>query len=202
MIIEEIHRRSQVEFNQKRVSEDAKKNMAIIKDSMIHMANLAIYATFSTNGVAALHTKILKQDTFKDFYSLYPERFNNKTNGITHRRWLMYSNPKLETAITSKIGQSWKTKPEDLKKLMAFADDASFQKTIADIKYQNKVVLADVIEKMQGIRIDVHSIFDVQIKRLHAYKRQLMNVFHIMYLYHRIKTEPNFTKLTKTCTQR
>jgi len=192
MIIEEIHRRSQVEFNQKRVTDDAKKNMAIIKDNLIHMANLAIYSTFSTNGVAALHTDILKQDTFKDFYAMYPARFNNKTNGITHRRWMMYSNPKLENAISKKIGESWTTKPSDLTKLMAFADDTSFQKTIADIKYQNKVVLADLIEKTQGIRIDVNSIFDVQIKRLHAYKRQLMNVFHIMYLYHRMKTEPNF----------
>jgi starch phosphorylase len=112
--------------------------MAIIKDGMIYMANLAIYSTFSTNGVAALHTDILKADTFKDFFQLYPERFNNKTNGITHRRWMMYSNPALATAITKRIGESWKTKPQHLEKLLAFQDDANLQTELANIKLSKR----------------------------------------------------------------
>ena len=192
MIIEEIHRRSQLEFSQKHITEDARKNMAIIKDGMVYMANLAIFATFSTNGVAALHTDILKSDTFKDFYQLYPQRFNNKTNGITHRRWMMYSNPALAKTISDRIGEGWKTQPKQLEKLLPFKDDAKLQTELGNIKLANKKALAIFLKKHQGVDLNVNSIFDVQIKRLHAYKRQLMNVFHIMYLYQRMKQDASF----------
>ena len=192
MIIEEIHRRSQLEFSQKHITEDARKNMAIIKDGMVYMANLAIFASFSTNGVAALHTDILKADTFKDFYQLYPHRFNNKTNGITHRRWMMYSNPALAKSISDRIGEGWKTQPKLLEKLLPFKDDATLQTELTNIKLTNKKALAIFLKKHQGVDLNVNSIFDVQIKRLHAYKRQLMNVFHIMYLYQRMKQDASF----------
>jgi starch phosphorylase len=192
MIIEEIHRRSQLEFSQKHITEDARKNMAIIKDGMVYMANLAIFATFSTNGVAALHTEILKADTFKDFFNLYPERFNNKTNGITHRRWMMYSNPALAKTISDRIGEGWKTQPKQLEKLLPFKDDVKLQTDLGKIKLANKKVLATFLKQHQGVDLDINSIFDVQIKRLHAYKRQLMNVFHIMYLYQRMKQDASF----------
>jgi len=192
MIIEEIHRRSQLEFSQKHITEDARRNMAIIKDGMVYMANLAIFATFSTNGVAALHTDILKADTFKDFYQLYPHRFNNKTNGITHRRWMMYSNPALAKSISDRIGEGWKTQPKLLEKLLPFKDDAKLQTELTNIKLTNKKALAIFLKKHQGVDLNVNSIFDVQIKRLHAYKRQLMNVFHIMYLYQRMKQDASF----------
>jgi starch phosphorylase len=192
MIIEEIHRRSQLEFSQKHITEDARKNMAIIKDGMVYMANLAIFSTFSTNGVAALHTEILKADTFKDFYQLYPQRFNNKTNGITHRRWMMYSNPALAKTISDRIGEGWKTQPKQLEKLLPFKDDAKLQTELGNIKLANKKALAIFLKKHQGVDLNVNSIFDVQIKRLHAYKRQLMNIFHIMYLYQRMKQDASF----------
>lgn len=192
MIIEEIHRRSQLEFSQKHINEDARKNMAIIKDGMVYMANLAIFSAFSTNGVAALHTDILKADTFKDFYQLYPQRFNNKTNGITHRRWMMYSNPALAKTISDRIGEGWKTQPKQLEKLLPFKDDAKLQTELGNIKLANKKALAIFLKKHQGVDLNVNSIFDVQIKRLHAYKRQLMNIFHIMYLYQRMKQDASF----------
>ena len=192
MIIEEIHRRSQLEFSQKHITEDARKNMAIIKDGMVYMANLAIFSAFSTNGVAALHTDILKADTFKDFYQLYPQRFNNKTNGITHRRWMMYSNPALAKTISDRIGEGWKTQPKQLEKLLPFKDDAKLQTELGNIKLANKKALAIFLKKHQGVDLNINSIFDVQIKRLHAYKRQLMNVFHIMYLYQRMKQDASF----------
>jgi starch phosphorylase len=198
MIIEEIHRRSQLEFSQKQVTEDARRNMSIIKDGMVHMANLAIYATYSTNGVAALHTDILKTDTFKDFFKIYPDRFNNKTNGITHRRWMMYSNPVLASAISQRIGDDWKTQPQQLEKLLPFHKDAQFLSTLATIKLENKKALATFLKQHQGVQFDPTMILDVQIKRLHAYKRQLMNVFHIMYLYQQMKDNRNFRPHPRT----
>ena len=198
MIIEEIHRRSQLEFSKKQLSDDARRNMSIIKDGMVYMANLAIYSTFSTNGVAALHTDILKVDTFKDYFQLYPERFNNKTNGITHRRWMMFSNPVLANTISQRIGESWKTQPQDLEKLLKFKDDVKLQKELATIKLNNKKALATFLKGHQGVTLNVNTIFDVQIKRLHAYKRQLMNVFHIMYLYHRMKADASFRITPRT----
>lgn len=198
MIIEEIHRRSQLEFAQNHLTDDARRNMSIIKDGMIHMANLAIYASFSTNGVAALHTDILKAETFKDYFALYPTRFNNKTNGITHRRWFMYANPALASLVSQTIGDGWKVKPRELKALRLQAKDSTLQKQVETIKHENKVKLAAYIERVQGITIDVNSIFDVQIKRLHAYKRQTMNIFHIMYLYNRMKQDPSFRPFPRT----
>jgi starch phosphorylase len=192
MIIEEINRRSQLEFSQKEISDNGRKNMAIIKDGMIYMANLAIFATFSTNGVAALHTEILKADTFKDYFNLYPDRFNNKTNGITHRRWMMYSNPDLAKTISDRIGEGWKTQPKQLEKLLPFKDDIKLQADLGKIKLANKKKLAIFLKKHQGVNVDINSIFDVQIKRLHAYKRQLMNIFHIMYLYQRMIQDSSF----------
>jgi starch phosphorylase len=127
------------------------------------MANLAIYSTFSTNGVAALHTNILKADTFKDFFQLYPERFNNKTNGITHRRWMMYSNPTLATAISKRIGEGWKTQPQQLEKLLPFKSDRKLQDEFAAIKLANKKLLATFLKQHQGVELDVNMIFDSQI---------------------------------------
>jgi starch phosphorylase len=192
MIIEEIHRRSQNYFIEKGFSHHDRRQMAIIKDGMIHMTNLAIYTCFSINGVAALHTEILKKDTFNEFYRLFPTKFNNKTNGVTHRRWFLYANPELSSYVTSRIGKSWITKPEDLNKLMKFVDNKATQKRFLEIKRVKKQQLVDYIKEHNNIDIDIDSIFDIQIKRLHAYKRQLMNIFRIMHLYFEMKNDPSF----------
>ena len=192
MIIEEINRRFNIEMNMNNVSEMARYQMNIIKDGQIHMCNLAIYTCFSVNGVAALHTDILKSITFKDFYNYMPEKFNNKTNGVTHRRWLVYANPKLAKLISSKIGEDWITNMDLIKKFEKYADDEKVLKELDNIKHENKVALAKYIKEHNNIDIDVNSIFDVQIKRLHAYKRQLLNIFHIIYLYQRMKEDPTF----------
>ncbi len=192
MIIEEINRRFNLYLNQKGVSEAERYSMQIIKDGQIHMTNMAIYTAFSVNGVAKIHTNILENFTFKDFYRLYPNKFNNKTNGVTHRRWLMYANPRLSSFVTKRIGEEWKTHYEaEIGKLRAFADDENSLKELLSIKKKNKVDFAKFVKKQYGLEIDPDSIFDVQIKRLHAYKRQLLNVFHIMYLYQQIKENPS-----------
>lgn len=194
MIIEEINRRFNILLSEKNVSDSARYQMQIIKDGQIHMTNMAIYTGFSVNGVAKIHTKILEEYTFKDFYELFPNKFNNKTNGVTHRRWLMYANPRLASAIDKKIGTNWRKDFEhEICKLKKFADDKDFQKEIMDIKHQNKVDFASFCKKTYGIEVDPNSIFDVQIKRLHAYKRQLLNLFHIMYLYQKLKEDPTFS---------
>ena len=194
MIIEEINRRFNILLSEKNVSDSARYQMQIIKDGQIHMTNMAIYTGFSVNGVAKIHTKILEEYTFKDFYELFPNKFNNKTNGVTHRRWLMYANPRLAAAIDRKIGTNWRKDFEhEICKLKKFADDKDFQKEIMDIKHQNKVDFASFCKKTYGIEVDPNSIFDVQIKRLHAYKRQLLNLFHIMYLYQKLKEDPTFS---------
>ena len=192
MIIEEINRRFNIEMNAKGVPEWDRYAMNIIKDGQIHMTNLAIYTSFSVNGVAALHTEILKNTTFKEFYRYMPEKFNNKTNGVTHRRWLLNSNPRLAELITSKIGDKWILDMSKISEFKKYADDKKVLKEIQDIKLENKQKLAAYIKEHNGIDVDVNSIFDVQVKRLHAYKRQLMNVFHIIYLYQRMKSDPNF----------
>ncbi len=193
MIIEEINRRFNQYMNEKNVDGYAKYQMQIIKDGQIHMANLAIVASFSVNGVAKLHTNILENETFKDFYALFPEKFNNKTNGVTHRRWLMYSNPALADLISEKISNKWVLDMEhEIDKFEQFKDDPIVQKRILDIKHENKIKLAKYIKEKMDIDVDVDSIFDVQIKRLHAYKRQLLNIFHVMYLYQRMKEDSNF----------
>ena len=172
--------------------------MKIINGNMIHMAWLAIYGSHKVNGVAALHTEILKNKELKDWYELYPEKFLNKTNGITQRRWLLQSNPQLANLITELIGDSWITDLSELKKLEAYLDDEKVLKRILDIKHEKKVELAEFLKKTQGIEIDPDSIFDVQIKRLHEYKRQLLNIFQIIGLYNKLKLNPNmnFTPVT------
>ena len=193
-IIEEIQRRLNAELINKNVPNEIRQSVQIIKDGQIHMTSLAIVASFSVNGVAKLHTDILIHETFKDFYALYPEKFNNKTNGVTQRRWLMYSNPKLANAITKRIGSKWTTNmEEEMVKLSKFADDPLFQNEVMRIKKENKLALVKYIKEKMDLDIDPNSIFDVQIKRLHAYKRQLMNIFHIMYLYQRMKEDPTFS---------
>ena len=198
MIIEEIHRRFTIEMNNAGISEGEKYAMSIIKDGQIHMTNLAIYTAFSVNGVASLHTEILKAITFKEFYKYMPEKFNNKTNGVTHRRWLVAANPRLSDLISSKIGEGWKLDMSKIKAFEKYKDNAKVLKEIRDIKLENKKKLAAYVKEHNGIDIDVNSIFDVQIKRLHAYKRQLMNVFHIIYLYQRMKEDPSFKIYPRT----
>lgn len=192
MIIEEINRRFNLEMQAHGISEGGRWAMNIIRDGQIHMTNLAIYTCYSVNGVAALHTKILETMTFKDFYNYMPDKFNNKTNGVTHRRWLLYANPKLANLITSKIGKSWMTDMAKIKDFEKFADDKEVLNSLDSIKLENKKKLANYVKKTMNIDIDVNSIFDVQIKRLHAYKRQLLNIFHVIYLYQRMKADPNF----------
>lgn len=199
MIIEEIARRFNLFLQEKNVDYGERFAMQIIKDGQIHMTNLAIYAAFSVNGVAKLHTEILKNVTFKEFYKIFPEKFNNKTNGVTHRRWLMYANPELSELIDDKIGTKWHRDMEhEITKLNAFVDDKDVQKKFLKIKHDNKVALANHIKKTMNIDVDPDSIFDVQIKRLHAYKRQLMNIFHVMYLYNRILHDPDFKMTPRT----
>lgn len=172
--------------------------MRIINGNMIHMAWLAIYGSHKVNGVAALHTEILKNKELKDWYELYPERFLNKTNGITQRRWLLQSNPQLANLITELIGDTWITDLSELKKLEAYLDDEKVLKKILDVKHEKKVELAEFLKRTQGVEINPDSIFDIQIKRLHEYKRQLLNIFQIIGLYHKLKMNPNmnFTPVT------
>ena len=192
MIIEEINRRFNIQMNAMGVNDGERYAMNIIKDGQIHMTNLAIYTSFSVNGVAALHTEILKASTFKEFYKFMPEKFNNKTNGVTHRRWLMNSNPELAKLITSKIGESWYTNMDKIKAFEKYADNKEVLKELGKIKLNNKKALAKYVKETLDIELDVNSIFDVQIKRLHAYKRQLLNIFHVMYLYQRMKADDSF----------
>ena len=199
MIIEEIARRFNKYLAEIGATDQVRQATQIIADGQVRMCNLAIVTAFSVNGVANLHTEILKKETFKEFYSLFPDKFNNKTNGVTQRRWLMYSNPKLSELITSKIGDGWKTNmEEEMIKFKKYSSDKAVQKAVLDIKYENKLVLAKYIKDKMDIDVDVNSIFDVQVKRLHAYKRQLMNIFHVIYLYNRIKSDPSFEMHPRT----
>lgn len=198
IIIEEIQNRFMFRLSHKYNRPDMAQRVAIIKDGQVHMANLAIIGSHKVNGVAALHSKILVEDVFKDFYSIMPYKFTNKTNGITHRRWLLYSNPQLTNLIESKIGDSFKKNPQDLRKLLAYVDDAKLQEDFLKVKLERKQILAAYIKEHCGVEIDVNSIFDVQAKRLHAYKRQLLNVMHIIYLYQSMKADPNFRIYPRT----
>jgi starch phosphorylase len=166
--------------------------MAIIGDGVVRMAHLCIVTSFSVNGVAKLHTDILKNIEMKKFYDLYPEKFNNVTNGITHRRWLLHSNRELTDLIASKIGDGFKKNPQELEKLLAYVDDLDFQAAFLAVKQQKKKALAERIYQEQKIEIDPNSIFDIQVKRLHEYKRQLMNALHIMSMYNTLKANPSF----------
>ena len=194
-ITEEINRRLQLEFAEKfGPNSHEAYQMAIIKDNRVHMANMAIHGSFSVNGVATLHTEILKNIEMKVFNDYYPGKFNNKTNGITHRRWCLHINPEL-VKILNKICPDWVKDPEnELVKLLPYADDKKIQAKFKAMKDARKAALANQIFKSQGISLDTNSIFDVQVKRLHEYKRQLMNALHIMYVYNRLKSDAEFKK--------
>lgn len=201
-IIEEINRRFVLEIENKyrdngNVQEKIRK-MAIIYDGQVKMAHLAIVAGFSVNGVAKLHTEILKHQELKDFYEMMPEKFNNKTNGITQRRFLLHGNPLLASWVTDHVGSDWITDLPRISKLAVYAEDGKAQQEFMNIKYQNKVRLAKYILEHNGIEVDPRSIFDVQVKRLHEYKRQLLNILHVMYLYNKIKEHPDMDFYPRT----
>lgn len=191
MIIEEINRRFLEIVVKKHDSYSMTNSLSIIKNNQIHMANLAIVGSHSVNGVAELHTEIIKKNVMKDFYIHCPQKFNNKTNGVTHRRFLVTANKKLSGLITEAIGDEWINNPEKMIELKSFVNDCEYLKKVYSVKRENKIRLAEYIEQKNCIRIDPDSIFDVQIKRIHAYKRQLLNALHIMDLYNRIKDNPN-----------
>lgn len=192
MIINEINERFCREVYEKHPEmRDKIADLAVISNNVVHMSKLAIVGSFSVNGVAALHSEIIKDHTFNDFYKIQPEKFNNKTNGITHRRWLMTANPGLTRLINDAIGDAWHKSPQELTQLMRYYNDESFLNHLADVKLENKRVLKEVIYKKTGIEVDENSVFDVQVKRLHEYKRQLLNILHIIYLYNEIKRKPS-----------
>ena len=198
-IVEEINRRFCLQIQQKYPGDNGKiERMAVIYNGQVRMAYLAIAAAFSVNGVAKLHTEILKKETLKDFYELYPHKFNNKTNGITQRRFLLHGNPLLASWVTDKIGDGWITDLSQMSRLKVFVDDEKAQQEFRSIKYKNKVRLARYIKEHNGIDVDPNSIFDVQVKRLHEYKRQLLNILHVMYEYNRIKEHPEMKVIPKT----
>ena len=198
-IIEEINRRFILEIQQKYPGNFEKiKKMAIIYDGQVKMAHLAIVAGYSVNGVARLHTEILKNQELKDFYEMMPEKFNNKTNGITQRRFLAHGNPLLADWVTDKIGPDWITDLSQLSKLKVYADDEKALQEFMTIKFKNKERLAKYILEHNGIEVDPHSIFDIQVKRLHEYKRQLLNILHVIYLYNQIKAHPEMDFYPRT----
>lgn len=191
MIIEEIERRF-YHYVQARGMGNRFAEMSILKDQQVHMANLAVVGSHSVNGVAAIHSEILVNDVMNAFATLWPERFNNKTNGVTHRRWLVYSNPQLTSLLKDYIGDGFIRHPEQLEKLMEYVDDPILQEKFMNVKLERKKILAKYVHDELGIDVDVNTVFDVQCKRLHAYKRQLMNIMHVMSLYLRMKQDPNF----------
>ena len=198
-IIEEINRRFIIDIENKYPGDHRKiEKMAIIYDGQVKMANLAICAGFSVNGVAKLHTEILEKQELRDFYEMFPEKFNNKTNGITQRRFLLHGNPLLAEWVTGQVGDDWITDLPKIQGIEVYADDKKAQAEFANIKYQNKVRLAKYIKEHNGIDVDPRSIFDVQVKRLHEYKRQLLNILHVMYLYNQIKEHPDMDFYPRT----
>ena len=198
-IIEEINRRFVMRIEQLYPGNHEKvRKMAIIYDGQVKMAHLAIAAGYSVNGVARLHTEILKNQELKDFYEMMPEKFNNKTNGITQRRFLMHGNPLLAKWVTNHVGADWITNLPKIAGLKVYADDKRSQQEFMNIKYQNKVRLANYILEHNGVEVDPRSIFDVQVKRLHEYKRQLLNILHVMYLYNELKDHPDMEFYPRT----
>ena len=190
-IIQEIDRRFIEQIRSRYPGDEGRvARMAIIRDGQVKMAHLAIVAGYSVNGVARLHTEILKHEELKDFYDMMPEKFNNKTNGITQRRFLMHGNPLLADWVTKRIGDGWITDLSQMSRLKKYVDDPKALAEFREIKYQNKLRLAEYIKKYNGIEVDPRSIFDVQVKRLHEYKRQFLNILHVMYLYNQIKDHP------------
>ena len=198
-IVEEINRRFVLQIQERYPGNEEKvRKMAILYDGQVKMAHLAICAGYSVNGVARLHTEILKNQELKDFYEMFPEKFNNKTNGITQRRFLAHGNPLLADFVTKYAGKGWETDLSIIEKLTRVANDPKVQKEFMEIKHQNKVRLAKYIKEHNGIDVDPNSIFDVQVKRLHEYKRQLMNILHVMYLYNQLKANPNMDFYPRT----
>ena len=198
-IVEEINRRFILDIEKKFPGDRNKvQKMAIIYDGQVKMAHLAIAAGCSVNGVARLHTEILKNQELHDFYVMFPEKFNNKTNGITQRRFLYHGNPLLAEWVNKYIGNDWVTNLPHLEKLAVYVDDEKAQQEFMNIKYRNKLRLADYIQKHNGVKVDPRSIFDVQVKRLHEYKRQLLNILHVMYLYNKIKEHPEMDFYPRT----
>lgn len=197
MIIEEIERRFQYELNHQNKGH-LFHEVSILKDNQVHMAHLAIVGSHSVNGVAKIHSEILVNDVMATFAGLYPDRFNNKTNGITHRRWLLYSNPQLTKLLVDTIGDSFIKHPEKLTDLLNYVDNYDLQDRFMQVKRERKEILAKYVKDTMGIDVNVDSIFDCQAKRLHAYKRQLLNIFHIMYLYLRMKKDHNFRIYPRT----
>ncbi len=198
-IIEEINRRFILQIQASFPGDNGKiARMAIIYDGQVKMAHLAIAAGYSVNGVARLHTEILKNEQLHDFYELFPQKFNNKTNGITQRRFLLHGNPLLADWVTQHIGADWITNLSHIKRLAIYADDKKAQQEFMNIKYRNKLRLAKYIKEHNGIDVDPRSIFDVQVKRLHEYKRQLLNILHVMYLYNELKEHPDMEFYPRT----
>mgnify|MGYP005746977075 FL=1 len=198
-IVEEINRRFILRIQEEFPNDEEKiRKMAIIYDGQVKMAHLAIAASYSVNGVAKLHTEILEKRELKDFYQMFPQKFNNKTNGITQRRFLMHGNPLLASWVTEHIGADWITNLSYMSKLAIYADDEKMQQEFMNIKYQNKLRLAKYIQQHNGIEVDPRSIFDVQVKRLHEYKRQLLNILHVMYLYNELKEHPDMDFVPRT----
>ncbi len=198
-IIEEINRRFVMRIEQLYPGNHEKvRKMAILYDGQVKMAHLAIAAGYSVNGVARLHTEILKNQELKDFYEMMPEKFNNKTNGITQRRFLLHGNPLLAKWVTNHVGADWITNLPKIAGLKIYADDKRSQQEFMNIKYQNKVRLANYILEHNGVEVDPRSIFDVQVKRLHEYKRQLLNILHVMYLYNELKDHPDMEFYPRT----
>lgn len=203
-IVEEINRRFVMQIEEKYRSvfgvdvQEKIRKMAILYDGQVKMAHMAIVAGYSVNGVARLHTEILKKQELRDFYEMFPERFNNKTNGITQRRFLLHGNPLLADWVTAKAGEAWITDLPQIGKIKDLADNKKAQKEFMDIKYQNKLRLAKYIKEHNGVDVDPNSIFDVQVKRLHEYKRQLLNILHVMYLYNQLKANPGMDFYPRT----
>ena len=202
-IVEEINRRFILDIEKKYpresgLTDEKIRKMAIVYDGQVKMAHLAIVAGYSVNGVARLHTEILKNQELKDFYEMFPNKFNNKTNGITQRRVLLHANPLLADWVTERIGDGWITDLAKINKIKSAANDAKAREQFMAIKFQNKVRLAKYIKENNGIDVDPNSIFDVQVKRLHEYKRQLLNILHVMYLYNQIKEHPEMEFYPRT----
>ena len=198
-IVEEINRRFVIKIQEMYPGDQEKvKSMAILYDGQVKMAHLAIAGSYSVNGVARLHTEILKKRELKDFYEMNPKQFNNKTNGVTQRRFLAHGNPLLAKWLNDKIGKEWITDLSQISKLKTYVDDKKYQQEFMNIKYQNKLRLAKYIKEHNGIEVDPNSIFDVQVKRLHEYKRQLLNILHVMHLYTELKENPDFDMYPRT----
>lgn len=198
-IIKEIDRRHQIKLANMGVGEGRRARMRIVHDQQVEMAFLALATATHVNGVAPLHSQILKDDTLNEWYEIYPDKFGNVTNGVTPRRWLYYSNPELTDFITETLGsKAWQKDMSLLKGLLDYIEDDAVLNRLNEIKYNNKVKLADHIHEVEGIQIDPNSIYDIQVKRLHEYKRQLLNALHIVYLYQKLKQNPDYDMVPRT----